>query len=652
MFFFISASLLQMGTERIAGALQRAQREVEQRRKAEEQLREAEKQYRELVERVPAVIYSAEPGPNGRWLYVSPGVLQLSGFAPDEWTANPHLWYSRLDPEDREQFIAAENQALKDGSQFNMEYRFRRKDDSVIWVRDESLYVTSGAPGGQTIVQGYLLDITENKQAEEKLRANQVLLTTIIENIPFDFWVCDENDRYILQNPISKRLAGDLTGKTVDDLNLPPALKKSYKVQHLRILGGESIRGEESHEQNGKHHHLMMIGAPIRDNEKIRGMIGMTIDMTEQKRAQEALRETELLYRTLVEQTSVAIYRDAPQEGGPSIYISPQIKNMIGYSPEDFSAEPEFWQSLLHPDDEIRVLNDIKQMIATGKGIASEYRMKAKNGEWVWLGDESVVIKDDDNNLLYIQGVLTDITRQKSVEAQRESLIKELEEKNSELERFTYTVSHDLKAPLITMGGFLGYLEKDALSGNVEKLRLDIQRISEANRKMETLLNDLLELSRIGRKMNPPETVPFGHVISEAFIRAESRLNWKHVEVMIMTDLPTIHGDRNRLIEVMQNLLDNAAKFMGDQPNPAIEIGAETKGEEIVFFVRDNGIGIDPKFHKKIFELFDKLNPRIEGTGIGLALVKRIIEVHGGRIWIESRLGQGATFFFTLPGAK
>lgn len=278
--------------------------------------------------------------------------------------------------------------------------------------------------------------------------------------------------------------------------------------------------------------------------------------------------------------------------------------------------------------------------------------MKAKSGEWIWLGDKPVVMKDDDGNLLYVQGVLTDITRQKAVEAQRESLIKELEEKNSELERFTYTVSHDLKAPLITMGGFLGYLEKDALSGNVEKLRQDIQRISEANRKMESLLDDLLELSRIGRKMNPPETAPFGQIISEAFIRAESRLNWKHVEVMIMTDLPTIHGDRNRLIEVMQNLLDNAAKFMGDQPSPVIEIGAETKGEEVVFFVRDNGIGIDPKFHKKIFELFDKLNPRIEGTGIGLALVKRIIEVHGGRIWIESQLGQGATFYFTLPGMK
>lgn len=651
-FFFIAASLLQMGTERIADALQHAQHEVEQRRKTEERLREAEKQYRELVERVPAVIYSAEPGPDGRWLYVSPGVLQLTGFAPEEWLTKPHLWYTRLDAEDLERFIAEENRALNEGAQFKMEYRFRRKDGTVIWMRDESLYVTGGAAGEEAIVQGYLLDITENKLAEERLRANEVLLKTIIENIPFDFWVCDENDRYLLQNPISKRLAGDLIGKTVEELDLPPAIIKTYKEQHVRILGGESIREEETHEQNGKIHHLMVIGAPIRDGETVRGMIGMTIDMTEQKRAQEALRETELLYRTLVEQTSVAIYRDLAEEDGPTVYISPQIKNMLGYSPEDFLSKPDFWQSLLHPGDKNKVFNDIKQMLASGRGVASEYRMKAKNGEWVWLGDESVVIKDDEGKLLYIQGVLMDITNQKESEAQRESLIKELEEKNSELERFTYTVSHDLKAPLITMGGFLGYLEKDALSGNVEKLRLDIQRISEANHKMETLLNDLLELSRIGRKMNPPELVPFGQIMADAFIRAESRLSQKKIEVMVMTDLPSIHGDRNRLIEVMQNLLDNAAKFMGDQPNPVIEIGAETTGDEVVFFVRDNGIGIDPKFHKKVFELFDKLNPRIDGTGIGLALVKRIVEVHGGKIWVESQLGQGATFYFTLPGMK
>lgn len=651
-FFFIAANLLQMGTERIANALQHAQHEVEQRRKTEERLREAEKQYRELVERVPAVIYSAEPGQNGRWFYVSPGILSLSGFTSEEWLSDPQLWSSHLDPDDRERFMEGEKQALDEGRQFNMEYRFRRKDNSIIWVRDESLYVTDDLANGKQIVQGYMLDITESKLAEEKLRANEALLATTIENIPFDFWVCDENDRYILQNPVSKRIAGDLIGKTVEELDLPSAVIKSYKEQHLRILGGESIREEETHEQNGKSYHLMMIGAPIRDGKAVRGFVGMTIDMTEQKKTQVALREAELLYRTLVEQTSVVIYRDEVQEGGPSIYISPQIEDMLGYSANEFSLDPVFWQTLLHPDDKDIAFDAISQLIASKGNFTSEYRLRSKSGEWVWLRDEAAVIKDDKGKPLYIQGMYTNITKQKEVEAQRESLIKELEEKNSELERFTYTVSHDLKAPLITMGGFLGFLEQDALSGNTNRLKEDILRISEANEKMQRLLNELLELSRVGRKMNPPEEIFFGQIVSEAFTRAENRLNEKNIDVMVMTDLPMVNGDRNRLIEVVQNLLDNAAKFMGNQPNPTIEIGAETKANEVVLFVRDNGIGIDPRFHKKIFELFDKLNPQVEGTGIGLALVKRIVEVHGGKIWVESQLGQGATFYFTLPGMK
>lgn len=375
-------------------------------------------------------------------------------------------------------------------------------------------------------------------------------------------------------------------------------------------------------------------------------------EIEERKKAESALRDAELLYRTLVERTSVVIYRDSAAEGTPSMYISPQIKDMIGYTAEEFTSSPEFWQTLLHPDDKQQIMDGIHNMLIDGENYTSEYRLRAKNGDWVWVRDEAVLIHDEQGNPLYVQGVYVNITDQKRASEQREELIRELEAKNAELERFTYTVSHDLKAPVITIGGFLGLLEKDALNGNANRLKEDILRISEANQKMQRLLNELLELSRIGRKMNPPEKVPFGQIVSEAFTRAESQLNRKKIEVMAMTDLPVIYGDRNRLIEVVQNLLDNAAKFMGNQPNPVIEIGAGTKEDEVVFFVRDNGIGIDPKFNKKIFELFDKLNPQIEGTGIGLALVKRIIEVHGGRIWVESQLGQGATFYFTLPGMK
>lgn len=651
-YFVVAASLLQMATRRISQALHRAQHELDERKKKEAQLLEAEKRYRELVESVPAVIYSAEPGPSGSWFYVSPRIEMLTGYTAGEWLDDPNLWFSRIPPADREAFIEGENIALAEGRLFQMEYPFLKKDGSRIWIQDESINVTTFDSGQRKIVQGFMLDVTARKEAEEKLRANEVLLSAIIDNIPFDLWVCDEDDRYILQNPISRELAGNLIGKTVDDLDLPLRVRRDYKEVHRRALNGEFLRTEEEYEMDGRQFQTLSITAPIRDGSRIRGFIGISIDITEQKRTEAALRDAELLYRTLVEQTSVALYRDSAVEGGPSIFITPQIKTMIGYTAEEFASEPDFWQTLLHPDDRERVLGIIDRIIETGESITCEYRLRSKDGKWVWLRDEASLIRDRDAKPIYVQGVYIDITNQKQMEAQREGLIKELEAKNAELERFTYTVSHDLKAPLVTMGGFLGFLEKDAMQGNFERLKHDIQHISDANLKMQRLLNELLELSRIGRKMNPSEKFPFGEILSDAFSQVESRFTERGVEVMVTTDLPVVQGDRTRLVEVMQNLLDNAAKFMGDQANPTIEIGAESRGGEHVFFVRDNGMGIDPKYHQKIFELFDKLNPNIEGTGIGLALVKRIVEVHGGRIWVESEPGTGATFYFTLAAAK
>ncbi len=234
----------------------------------------------------------------------------------------------------------------------------------------------------------------------------------------------------------------------------------------------------------------------------------------------------------------------------------------------------------------------------------------------------------------------------------RKNLIGELENKNAELERFTYTVSHDLKSPLFTIRGFLGYLEQDALSGNRERLTADIQRITDATDKMRRLLNDLLELSRIGRIKNELTTVPFEEVVRDAVGLVEGRLLERRVALQIEANLPVVYGDRPRLVEVIQNLLDNAAKFTGDQPEPHIDVGwvgDVTRHERSTFFVRDNGMGIAPEHFERVFGLFNKLDPRSEGTGIGLALVKRIVEVHGGRMWVESEIGHGTTFFFTLP---
>jgi signal transduction histidine kinase len=160
----------------------------------------------------------------------------------------------------------------------------------------------------------------------------------------------------------------------------------------------------------------------------------------------------------------------------------------------------------------------------------------------------------------------------------------------------------------------------------------------------------LLELSRIGRLMNPPEEIHFEEIVREALEMVSGRLNAQKIQVKIAADRHRLHGDRQRLREVFENLLDNAIKYLYSQPAPEITIGIRSVGGEVIYYVQDNGIGVAPQYQEKIFGLFEKLDPAVEGTGVGLAIVKRIVEIHGGRTWVESKvIGCGSTFCFTLP---
>ncbi len=233
----------------------------------------------------------------------------------------------------------------------------------------------------------------------------------------------------------------------------------------------------------------------------------------------------------------------------------------------------------------------------------------------------------------------------------------ELEVRNAEMERFVYTVSHDLTTPLVTIKGFLGFLKRDVARAATdpaagERAIADVARIGGAADTMHHLLEDLLELSRIGRLINPPESVALSELAEEA-VALVGRIDQRGVTVDVDPAMPGAHGDRLRLLEVYQNLIDNAVKFLGEQPSPRIEIGAREDSGEVLCWVRDNGLGIDPRYLEKVFGLFERLDQRIPGTGVGLALVKRIVEVHSGKCWVESEgVGRGCTFFFTLPPAR
>jgi len=234
----------------------------------------------------------------------------------------------------------------------------------------------------------------------------------------------------------------------------------------------------------------------------------------------------------------------------------------------------------------------------------------------------------------------------KTAREQLENQKNSLATKNAELERFTYTVSHDLRSPLITIKGFAGVIAKEIAKEKYNRVQSDLHRIENAADKMAELLEGLLELSRIGRIANVSEIIPMTELSKQVVELLHEDIQSRDIHIEIQEDMPDVFGDKNRIREVIQNLVENAVKFM-DRPDGMIRIGCLIK-EENVYFVNDNGRGIDPQYQKEIFELFDKLDSYADGSGIGLALVKRIIEYHGGQIWVESKLGGGATFFFTV----
>ena len=300
------------------------------------------------------------------------------------------------------------------------------------------------------------------------------------------------------------------------------------------------------------------------------------------------------------------------------------------------------WAEGVHPDDFERCLDIYISAFDKREAFSMDYRLRRYDGEYRWIQDDGCPRYDIDGNFAGYIGYCLDITERKQTE-------KELQEKNTELENFTYTVSHDLKSPLITIQSYAGMIIKDLQAGNYARAESDLSRIEGAAGKMTCLLNDLLELSRVGRMMNEPSDIDMNRLVNDCLTQLAGSLKPKQVEIVLQADLPATRGDAQRLSAVLQNLIENAIKYMGNQVVPRIEIGARVDGKETVFYVSDNGAGIDPLHHEKVFGLFSKLDAGSAGTGIGLALVRRIIDIHGGRVWVESEgIGMGSRFCFTL----
>jgi signal transduction histidine kinase len=237
-------------------------------------------------------------------------------------------------------------------------------------------------------------------------------------------------------------------------------------------------------------------------------------------------------------------------------------------------------------------------------------------------------------------------------EKKLEALLKELAAKNAELETFVFSVSHDLKTPIVTIEGFMGALREDFGDLIPEDCEKYLNYIGDATQKMELLINDLLELSRIGRLTVKKTEFPLSDLMEEVIAALHPQIEARGIQITVMQNLPLVYGEKKRLIQVFENLFSNAIKYIGtENPDPRIEVGVQEQENQKVIFVKDNGIGIDKVYFEKIFQVFERLPAAKkigQGTGVGLAIVKRVIEYHGGTVWLESEPGKGSTFFFTL----
>ena len=267
------------------------------------------------------------------------------------------------------------------------------------------------------------------------------------------------------------------------------------------------------------------------------------------------------------------------------------------------------------------------------------------------IGKEGIEILATSNDELFAlnESLQREISLRKQLEKKCERLALALQAKNAELEKFIYTISHDLKSPLLTIAGFTDFIETDATAGDMERVRSDAQHVQNAVNKINNLLEKLLYLSRIGRVDNVPEEVSMETLVREAVGKVSEPIAKAGIRVEIHTDMPVVFVDKKRYLQVMYTLIDNAVRYMGSRLEPHIEIGTRKDGEETICYVRDNGIGIELCNRDTIFNFCEMRNDKTGCSSMGLAIAKRIIELHGGRIWVESGgKGQGCTFCFTV----
>ncbi len=366
-------------------------------------------------------------------------------------------------------------------------------------------------------------------------------------------------------------------------------------------------------------------------------------------------------FRDLVNGLGHALFWEADAATLQFTFVSQSAEQLLGYSAERWVAEPDFWIKLIHPDDRERAVAFCRQEILQGRDCELEYRCLAANGRAVWLRNRAYIVRDPLGGVRKLRGLMLDITEAKQAQEALSSRADELarlttvltqmnvtlEKRNQELDQFAYFISHDLKAPLRAIANLSQWLEEDLSDKLTEDTKRQMDLLRSRVYRMENLINGLLQYSRAGRVKTELQTVSVETLLSEVI---DSLAPPPDFTIEIGPGMPVMKTSRILLEQVFANLIGNAIKHH-NRPPGFVKVSVRESGEFYDFSVADNGPGIAPQYHDKVFVIFQTLLPRDqrENTGIGLSLVKKIVESEGGTVRLESQEGQGTTIRFTWP---
>ena len=503
-------------------------------------------------------------------------------------------------------------------------------------------------------------DVTARKRAEERLRIAALYTRSLIE-ASLDPLVTISRDGKITDvNLATEKVTGvsreRLIGSDFSDYFTEPEKARSgyEEVFTMGFVHDYPLAIRSKAEKVTD----VLYNASVFRNEagEVEGVFAAARDVTERKRAEFALQESEAKFRTLAELAPQLVWMCTPD--GLNVYFNQRWVEYTGLTLDESYGRG--WDTPFHPEDKQVSWDAWNQAVATGETYRVESRLRAADGAYRWFLIRGVPLRDASGCIVKWFGTCTDIEDLKRVEAELSRLNQELDERvrrrtaeleaaNRELEAFTYSVSHDLRAPLRHISGFSKILTEEYGSSLAPDAQHHLQRIQEGTRRMGLLVDDLLNLGRIGRHEVRLQVTGLSTVVNEVVAELKPECVGRQVEWKIGS-LPFVECDTGLMKQVLQNLLSNALKFTRPRPQAVIEVGQKDQDGKPAVFVRDNGVGFNVKYASKLFGVFQRLHrpEDFEGTGVGLATVQRIIQKHGGRIWAEAELDKGATFYFTL----